>query len=120
MSDIMRIPDNFRDSRICIIRIDGKTGKRYDRFNIPISKKRVPLVRSQYGLFRVLNYNYKDPDVCWSGDRFTGDHYAVFQYDFNINYYIQVSRWYQSYGYAERRLKEMSGYNEMLERNSRR
>lgn len=103
------IPDCHDESYS--IRTDSKTGRRYNYFNIPVSENVMPLIRSKKGLFRIVNYNFRNPSLSWSGERFTGDRYAVFQYNSDTCLYNQVSEWYSRYTYAEQKLKDVAGLN---------
>lgn len=85
-------------------RVDSRTKKHYDIFNIPIGVTS-SFIESRNGIFRIFNYNFGVLDLSWSDSRFTGDHYAVFRYDRGSDSFIQISEWYQNYVLAERRIK---------------
>lgn len=96
-------------SRVKRLRWDSKTKEYYNVFNFPCSDDYTPYCKTKFGLFRVFNYYFGNPDSGWVGDTFLEDYYAVFRYDARTDSYIQVWDW-EDHWCFDRALRAMDDF----------
>lgn len=88
------------------MRIDKKTGKKYTSHNIPANS--VTGISTHKGVFCISNEaKGHEEDTRYNGT-FLGDRYAVFKYNEQGIFWQQVTPWYVRFGYAHRKLFELS------------
>ena len=88
------------------IRIDKVTGKAYTWYNIPIIDGSLTCIQNSKGLFMIMAENHSHPEDSWYEGRFIGDRYAVFRR--SNGFFQQVSPWYERFGNAVRKLKNIT------------
>lgn len=98
------------------IRVDKNTGIWYSHTNIPLGRgtgKSGAIVSIQKNgkYYKIMSLNAQHPDDSWYGDTFIGDMYAVFEWvntSTTSGFYQQITKWYNRYGWAKRRLLELA------------
>ena len=88
------------------MRVDKKTGKKYTSNNIPF--RSVTGITTHKGTFCIKNESTGHEQDTWYNDTFLGDRYAVFEYNEQARFWQQLTPWYVRFGYAQRKLFELS------------
>ena len=91
------------------IRTDCKTKKQYTYFNLPIEE--ISCKQNKNGFYIIFNEKRTHPNDAWYNGTFIGDRYAVFKWiktGIDSGFYQQMSKWYINFGWAKRKLHEIS------------
>ena len=99
-----------------MVRMDKDTGIWYTHHNIPLGKGTgksgaIVSVGSGDNFYKIFTLNHDHPEDSWYNDIFIGDMYAVFKWirtGTTSGFYQQVTKWYNKYGWAKRRMLEMN------------
>ena len=89
------------------MRTDKKTGKTYTVHNIPMNRLHTVVVPNKAQFCIIAEHHGHEEDV-WYNDTFCGDRYAVFKCTLEDRAWYQVTPWYYRFGYAQRKLFELS------------
>ena len=89
---------------------DKNTGKRYTVHNIPVDKVFI-MVLPGHSELRIMNENYGHESDVWYDGTFCGDRYAVFERTVESSCWMQITPWYQRFGYAQRKMFERYNKN---------
>lgn len=90
---------------------DIYTGKRYIN-NIP--EKELSQISTEWGdRYKIIAKSTVEPypiwyEKTWKDGQFQGDEYAVYCLAVGDNRYYRVSGWYKSFGWAKRKMLELS------------